>query len=86
MTVSFASPLSARFHDLVPAALRRAWAAEGHCPDLDLYALFRARRMADRDAIAVIDAHGEVSYAELDHQARCRPPGSPKRASAPVTS
>lgn len=60
-----------RFHDLVPAAMRRAWAAEGHCPDLDLYALFRARRMADPDAIAVIDARGEVSYGELDHQTRC---------------
>ncbi|MFE3883689.1 class I adenylate-forming enzyme family protein [Streptomyces lydicus] len=65
------APLPSRFHDLVPATLRRAWAAEGHCPDLDLYALFRARRTADPHATAVIDARGEVSYAELDHQARC---------------
>ncbi|MEU5209943.1 class I adenylate-forming enzyme family protein [Streptomyces sp. NPDC020742] len=62
---------ASRFHDLVPAALRRTWAAEGHCPDLDLYALFRARRIAEPDAPAVIDARGEVGYAELDHQARC---------------
>lgn len=65
------SPLPSRFHDLVPAALRRAWAAAGHCPDLDLYALFRARRIADPHATAVIDAQGEIGYAELDHQARC---------------
>ncbi|MGW7486275.1 class I adenylate-forming enzyme family protein [Streptomyces sp. NPDC054786] len=63
--------LPSRFHDLVPAILRRSWAAAGHCPDLDLYALFRARRIADPHATAVIDARGEVSYAELDHQARC---------------
>ncbi|MFF4605833.1 class I adenylate-forming enzyme family protein [Streptomyces sp. NPDC001339] len=76
MTVRSPSQLSprfhdSRFHDLVPAPLRRAWAAEGHCPDLDLYALFRARRITDPHAAAVIDARGEVSYAELDHQARC---------------
>ncbi|BDM69264.1 2,3-dihydroxybenzoate-AMP ligase [Streptomyces nigrescens] len=65
------SPLPSRFHDLVPAALRRAWAAAGHCPDLDLYALFRARRIADPHATAVIDAHGGISYAELDRRARC---------------
>ncbi|MDT0457365.1 class I adenylate-forming enzyme family protein [Streptomyces sp. DSM 41527] len=65
------APLPSRFHDLVPATLRRAWATEGHCPDLDLYALFRARRIADPHATAVIDAGGEVSYAELDHRARC---------------
>ncbi|WP_030802118.1 class I adenylate-forming enzyme family protein [Streptomyces sp. NRRL S-337] len=71
MTIQSPSQLSCRFHDLVPAALRRAWAAEGHCPDLDLYALFRARRISNPHAIAVIDSRGEVSYAELDHQARC---------------
>ncbi|MFE2156969.1 class I adenylate-forming enzyme family protein [Streptomyces lydicus] len=64
-------PAAAPFHDLVPAAMRRAWAADGHCPDLDLYALFRARRIAAPGATAVIDAAGEVSYAELDDRARC---------------
>ncbi|MGY5126481.1 class I adenylate-forming enzyme family protein [Streptomyces nigrescens] len=60
-----------RIHDLVPGTLRRAWAAEGRCPDLDLYALFRAHRMRDPLRTAVIDAQGETSYAELDTEARC---------------
>ncbi|MCR8573810.1 class I adenylate-forming enzyme family protein [Streptomyces sp. Isolate_219] len=60
-----------RMHDLVPGTLRRTWAAEGHCPDLDLYALFRAHRMRDPLRTAVIDAQGEASYAELDAEARC---------------
>ncbi|MCQ4079265.1 acyl--CoA ligase [Streptomyces sp. RB6PN25] len=60
-----------RFPDLVPAALRRTWAAEGHYPDLDLYSLFRAHRIAGPKRIAVIDSEGAVSYAELDRQARC---------------
>ncbi|MFE1172864.1 class I adenylate-forming enzyme family protein [Streptomyces sp. NPDC058773] len=58
-------------HDLVPGTLRRTWAAEGHCPDLDLYALFRAHRIRDPLRTAVIDAHGETSYAALDTEARC---------------
>ncbi|AJT63430.1 hypothetical protein T261_1745 [Streptomyces lydicus] len=67
-----ARPLSSGpFRDLVPASLRRAWAAAGHCPDLDLYSLFRAHRIAGPRRTAVIDAHGEVDYAELDRQARC---------------
>ncbi|MGW2631076.1 class I adenylate-forming enzyme family protein [Streptomyces chattanoogensis] len=67
-----ARPLSSGpFRDLVPASLRRSWAAAGHCPDLDLYALFRAHRIAGPRRTAVIDARGEVGYAELDRQARC---------------
>lgn len=58
-------------HDLVPAPLRRAWAAEGHCPDIDLYTLFRAHRTAHPLRTAVVDARGETSYAELDSRARC---------------
>ncbi|TDB91932.1 long-chain fatty acid--CoA ligase [Actinomadura sp. KC216] len=56
--------------DLVPAALRRRWASEGICPDLDLYALFRAHRFADPGRPAVIDAAGTLTYAELDLLAR----------------
>ncbi|MFI2186905.1 class I adenylate-forming enzyme family protein [Streptomyces sioyaensis] len=63
--------MTPRFHDLVPAALRRTWAAEGHCPDLDLYSLFRAQRIARPHDTAVIDAQGEISYADLDRRARC---------------
>ncbi|MFC8451451.1 class I adenylate-forming enzyme family protein [Kitasatospora sp. NPDC057223] len=57
--------------DLVPPALRRAWAADGSYPDLDLYSLFRAHRVADPRRTAVIDADGATSYAELDRKARC---------------
>ncbi|MFJ9853268.1 class I adenylate-forming enzyme family protein [Streptomyces sp. NPDC101150] len=60
-----------RYPDLVPASLRRAWAAEGHYPDLDLYALFRAHRCADPERTALIDCEGPLSYAQLDHKARC---------------
>ncbi|MYT29665.1 fatty acid--CoA ligase family protein [Streptomyces sp. MspMP-M5] len=63
--------MRAPIRDLVPAALRRSWAADGSCPDLDLYGLFRARRYADPHRGAVIDPQGEVSYAELDRRARC---------------
>ncbi|MFJ2031184.1 class I adenylate-forming enzyme family protein [Streptosporangium sp. NPDC087985] len=56
--------------DLVPATLRREWAADGTCPDLGLYALFRAHRLAAPDRVAVIDVAGELTYAELDRLAR----------------
>ncbi|MGW4424844.1 class I adenylate-forming enzyme family protein [Streptosporangium sp. NPDC004631] len=59
-----------RLDDLVPATLRREWAADGICPDLDLYALFRAHRLAAPGRVAVIDADGELTYAELDRLAR----------------
>ncbi|MFJ9417868.1 class I adenylate-forming enzyme family protein [Streptomyces sp. NPDC101227] len=60
-----------RYPDLVPSSLRRAWAAEGHYPDLDLYALFRAHRCADPERTALIDREGPLSYAQLDHRAQC---------------
>ncbi|RSS38138.1 class I adenylate-forming enzyme family protein [Streptomyces sp. WAC08241] len=57
--------------DLLPAGLRRAWAADGTCPDLDLYSLFRARRIADPHRTAVLDARGKLCYAALDRKVRC---------------
>ncbi|MGA5704173.1 class I adenylate-forming enzyme family protein [Peterkaempfera bronchialis] len=63
--------MTSRFPDLVPAALRRAWAADGSYPDLDLYSLYRARRTADPHRTAVIDATGKVCWTRLDVQARC---------------
>ncbi|MGW1793349.1 class I adenylate-forming enzyme family protein [Streptomyces tubercidicus] len=63
--------MTPRIPDLVPGTLRRTWAAAGHCPDLDLYALFRAHRMRHPHRTAVIDAQGETSYAALDTEARC---------------
>ncbi|GAA0916060.1 class I adenylate-forming enzyme family protein [Nonomuraea longicatena] len=62
--------MSAHLIDLVPATLRRAWAADGTCPDLDLYSLFRARRVAAPDRPAVVDPAGTLTYAELDLRVR----------------
>lgn len=58
-------------HDLLPARLRRSWAVEGLCPDLDLYSLFRARQIADPHRTAVIDARGAFCYTALDRKVRC---------------
>ncbi|MFC9592147.1 class I adenylate-forming enzyme family protein [Streptomyces sp. NPDC056944] len=57
--------------DLLPVALRRSWAADGSCPDLDLYGLFRARRIADPHRTALLDARGALCYTALDRRARC---------------
>ncbi|GLZ31848.1 cyclohexanecarboxylate-CoA ligase [Lentzea sp. NBRC 105346] len=56
--------------DRVPRRLRRQWVEEGHCPDRDLYSLFRERAATRPDRIAVIDDDGAVSYAELDREVR----------------
>ncbi|MEU9798575.1 class I adenylate-forming enzyme family protein [Streptomyces sp. NPDC051000] len=57
-------------HDLLPADLRRSWAVDGTCPDLDLYSLFRARQIADLHRTAVIDAKGALCYTALDRKVR----------------
>lgn len=59
-----------RHTDLVPADLRRSWAANGYYPNLDLYSLFRAHAELTPAAPAVLDAEGSCSYAELDDLAR----------------
>ncbi|WP_033439837.1 ANL family adenylate-forming protein [Saccharothrix sp. NRRL B-16314] len=56
--------------DLVPAALRRSWVAAGHCPDRDLYSLFRERVLAHPWRTAVIDDAGPMDYASLDRAVR----------------
>ncbi|WP_130796407.1 class I adenylate-forming enzyme family protein [Streptomyces otsuchiensis] len=58
-------------HDLLPADLRRGWAVDGTCPDLDLYSLFRARLVADPHRTAVLDAKGALCYTALDRRVRC---------------
>ncbi|MCP3820889.1 AMP-binding protein [Streptomyces sp. A3M-1-3] len=58
-------------HDLLPAPLRRSWAADGTCPDLDLYSLYRAHQIADPHRTAVIDAKGKLCYTALDRKVRC---------------
>ncbi|MFB7738517.1 class I adenylate-forming enzyme family protein [Streptomyces sp. NPDC056112] len=58
-------------HDLLPAELRRAWAVDGTCPDLDVYSLYRSRQIADPHRTALIDAKGELCYTALDRKARC---------------
>ncbi|WP_327102989.1 class I adenylate-forming enzyme family protein [Nonomuraea glycinis] len=67
--------MSLPLFDLVPAELRRAWAADGICPDLDLYALFRAHRLMAPAQVAVIDDAGSLAYAELDGLARAAAAG-----------
>ncbi|NXY95609.1 acyl--CoA ligase [Streptomyces sp. BR123] len=57
-------------HDLLPAALRRSWAVDGTCPDLDLYSLQRAHQIADPHRTAVLDAKGALCYTALDRKAR----------------
>ncbi|WP_432074101.1 class I adenylate-forming enzyme family protein [Streptomyces wuyuanensis] len=56
--------------DLLPAGLRRSWAVDGTCPDLDLYSLFRARQIADLHRTAILDAKGELCYTALDRRVR----------------
>ncbi|MFJ7497791.1 class I adenylate-forming enzyme family protein [Streptomyces sp. NPDC097727] len=58
-------------HDLLPADLRRSWAIDGTCPDLDLYSLFRARQIADLHRTAILDAKGKLCYTALDRKVRC---------------
>ncbi|MFH8791968.1 class I adenylate-forming enzyme family protein [Streptomyces sp. NPDC017941] len=57
--------------DLLPAALRRSWALDGTCPDLDLYSLFRARQISDLHRTAVVDGKGKLCYTALDRKVRC---------------
>ncbi|MFE5027936.1 class I adenylate-forming enzyme family protein [Streptomyces sp. NPDC056656] len=63
--------MTVALHDLLPAQLRRTWALDGTCPDLDLYSLYRARQIADPHSTAVIDAKGPLCYTALDRKARC---------------
>lgn len=63
--------MTVALHDLLPAELRRTWAVDGTCPDLDLYSLYRARRIADPHRTAVLDAKGTLCYTALDRKARC---------------
>ncbi|MCX4524104.1 MULTISPECIES: class I adenylate-forming enzyme family protein [unclassified Streptomyces] len=62
--------MTVALHDLLPVGLRRTWAADGTCPDLDLYSLFRARQIADPHATAVIDAKGPLCHTALDRKVR----------------
>ncbi|MFD5328206.1 class I adenylate-forming enzyme family protein [Streptomyces sp. NPDC127092] len=62
--------MTVALNDLLPAGLRRSWAADGTCPDLDLYSLFRARQIADPHRTAVLDAKGKLCYTALDRKVR----------------
>ncbi|MFF3343301.1 class I adenylate-forming enzyme family protein [Streptomyces flavidovirens] len=57
-------------NDLLPAQLRRSWAADGTCPDLDLYSLYRSHQIADAHRTALIDAKGKLCYTALDRKVR----------------
>ncbi len=63
--------MTVSLHDLLPPELRRSWVADGTCPGLDLYSLFRARQIADLHRTAVLDAKGKLCYTALDRKVRC---------------
>ncbi|MFE0458845.1 class I adenylate-forming enzyme family protein [Kitasatospora sp. NPDC058965] len=73
MTV-WTTPQGLALPDLVPAAVRRGWAAAGHYPDADLYRLFRERVRRHPARAAVIttaaQASERLSYRELDLMVR----------------
>ncbi|MFD9359835.1 AMP-binding protein [Streptomyces sp. NPDC060031] len=62
--------MTVALHDLMPTGLRRSWAADGTCPDLDLYSLFRARQISDLHRTAVLDSKGALCYTALDRKVR----------------
>ncbi|WP_409473366.1 class I adenylate-forming enzyme family protein [Streptomyces sp. HC307] len=70
MSEAWVSNNGVEIHDLVPAADRRAWAAQGHCPDRDLYTLFREHVRQHPGREAVIDPAGSMDYASLDAHVR----------------
>lgn len=63
--------MTVALHDLLPTGLRRSWAVDGTCPDLDLYSLFRARQISDLHRTAVLDSKGALCYTALDRKVRC---------------
>lgn len=70
VTLLAAGATTLPYHDLVPASLRRSWAAHGLYPDADLYTLFARNVERCPDRAAIVDIDGEVSYAELDVMVR----------------
>ncbi|MFH9008139.1 class I adenylate-forming enzyme family protein [Streptomyces afghaniensis] len=70
MRAGWTSNAGVEIRDLVPAPVRRAWSAAGHCPDRDLYTLFSGHVRRHPGRTAVIDSAGIVDYAELDARVR----------------
>ncbi|MFE6520819.1 class I adenylate-forming enzyme family protein [Streptomyces sp. NPDC057794] len=70
MRARWTSNAGVEIRDLVPAPLRRAWVARGHCPDRDLYTLFAAHVRRHPGRTAVVDPAGAVDYAGLDARVR----------------
>ncbi|SIO89845.1 class I adenylate-forming enzyme family protein [Nocardiopsis sp. JB363] len=60
--------MTTAFPDLVPAELRKRWAEQGHYLGRGIHDLFRYTAMAHPDRTAVIDDHGQVTYAALRTQ------------------
>ena len=65
-----ATPVVKHLADLVPYEVRRDWSNTGLYRDRDLYSLFREHVLAGPRRTAIVDADGEISYAELDLMAR----------------
>ncbi|QBI55523.1 class I adenylate-forming enzyme family protein [Streptomonospora litoralis] len=70
MTTAWTSNNGIVLADLVPAELRRTWVEHGHCPDTDLYTLFRGRVRDHPRRDAVVDGEGTLDYAALDTRVR----------------
>ncbi len=70
LTAPWTSAQGLQLTDLVPAALRRAWSAQGHYPDQDIYRLFAERVRAHPDRPAVRCPGAALSYRELGHRVR----------------
>ncbi len=66
MTTSELLPVTRAYRDLVPSSLRRSWVSHGHYQDVDLYTLFERHVQRCPDRPAVVDADGEISYAQFD--------------------
>jgi non-ribosomal peptide synthetase component E (peptide arylation enzyme) len=59
-------PVMQAYRDLVPLSLRRSWAAHGHYQDVDLYTLLERHVERCPRRPAIVDADGEISYAQFD--------------------
>ncbi|MEV0674925.1 class I adenylate-forming enzyme family protein [Actinosynnema sp. NPDC050436] len=66
-----AAPHVRHLVDLVPAEVRRSWAATGRYRDRDLYSLFHEQVTTHPARAAVVDPGGTTTYAELDVLVRC---------------
>jgi acyl-CoA synthetase (AMP-forming)/AMP-acid ligase II len=68
--VTWTSTSGTVIRDVVPRELRRRWVDAGHCPDRDVYTLFREQAAAHPERAAVIDEEGTLDYGTLHRHVR----------------